>query len=133
MAATSPHQYALSTRAGCECIAHALQGLTELDPRATVTSIDGVSAFDLISRGTMMTGLMRVEGGSAALPFVRMFYGAPSEHLWVDSCTVRVRQAPYAPEIDYCCCARKWNNSACSIRFFSNGRKLGDQLVHQTL
>ena len=50
-AATAPHQYALSTRAGCECIAHALQGLTEMDPRATVTSIDGVSAFDLISRG----------------------------------------------------------------------------------
>ena len=25
--ATAPHQYALSTRAGCECIAHALQGL----------------------------------------------------------------------------------------------------------
>ena len=86
MAATSPHQYALSTRAGCECIAHALQGLTELDPRATVTSIDGVSAFDLISRGAMMTGLIRVEGGSAALPFVRMFYGAPSEYLWEDSC-----------------------------------------------
>ena len=60
MAATSPHQYALSTRAGCECIAHALQGLTELDPGATVTSIDGVSAFDLISRGAMMAGLLRV-------------------------------------------------------------------------
>ena len=27
--ATSPHQYALSTRAGCECIAHALQRLTD--------------------------------------------------------------------------------------------------------
>ena len=86
MTATSPHQYALSTRAGCECIAHALQGLTELDPRATVTSIDGVSAFDHISRGAMMTGLMRDEGGSAALQFVRMFYGAPSEYLWEDSC-----------------------------------------------
>ena len=34
MKATSPHQYALSTRAGCECIAHTLQGLTEMDPRA---------------------------------------------------------------------------------------------------
>ena len=32
-----------------------------------------------------MTGLMLVEGGSAALPFVRMFYGAPSEYLWEDS------------------------------------------------
>ena len=33
-----------STRAGCECIAHMLQGLTELNPRATVVSIDGISA-----------------------------------------------------------------------------------------
>ena len=35
--ATAPIQYALATRAGCECIAHALQEITELNPRATVT------------------------------------------------------------------------------------------------
>ena len=34
-AATAPFQYAMSTKSGCECIAHALQGLTEMDPRAT--------------------------------------------------------------------------------------------------
>ena len=49
--ATAPFQYALSTKAGCECVAHALQGLTDLDPEATVLSIDGISAYDLISRG----------------------------------------------------------------------------------
>ena len=32
--ATAPHQYALSTKAGCECIAHALQGITEFHPEA---------------------------------------------------------------------------------------------------
>ena len=48
--ATAPHQYALSTRARCECITHALQGLCELNPSATVTSIDGVGAYDSISR-----------------------------------------------------------------------------------
>ena len=42
-AATSPFQYALSTRSGCECIAHALQAVTELDPEATITTIDGIS------------------------------------------------------------------------------------------
>ena len=47
--ATAPYQYALSTRAGCECIAHVLQGLCEQNPQATVISIDGVSAFDQIS------------------------------------------------------------------------------------
>ena len=82
--ATAPYQYALSTRAGCECIAHALQGLTELNPEATVTSIDGIGAFDLISREAMLTGLRDVVGGSEVLPFVRMFYGTPSEYLWED-------------------------------------------------
>ena len=55
--ATAPFQYALSTRAGCECIAHALQFLTELDPEATALSIDGISAYDLISRKAMLSGL----------------------------------------------------------------------------
>ena len=34
--ATSPFQYALSTRAGTECIAHAIQAITDVDTRATV-------------------------------------------------------------------------------------------------
>ena len=77
--ATSPYQYALTTRAGCECVAHALQGLTEMDPEVTVTSIDGLGAFDMTSRGAMLQGLMRVSG--AAVPFTRMFYGRSSEYL----------------------------------------------------
>ena len=77
--ATSPFQYALSTKAGGECVAHAIQTLTDLDSRATVLSIDGIGAFDLISRGAMLDGLLQsVEGGDAALPFVRQFYGTPS-------------------------------------------------------
>ena len=45
-AATVPFQYALSTKAWCECVAHILQTLTDLDPEATVMSIDGVGAYD---------------------------------------------------------------------------------------
>ena len=37
-AATAPFQYALSTKAGCECVAHVLQTLTDLDPEATIMS-----------------------------------------------------------------------------------------------
>ena len=85
MAATAPHQFALSTRAGCDCVAHMLPGVTELNPGVTVTSIDGVSAYDMISRRAMMDGLRRVDGGLATLPFVRMFYGTLSEYLWEDS------------------------------------------------
>ena len=40
--ATAPFQHALTTKAGCECIAHILQTSTDLDNRATVVSIDGV-------------------------------------------------------------------------------------------
>ena len=82
--ATAPFQYALSTRAGCECIAHALQSLTELDPEATVLSIDGISAYDLISRKAMLSGLAKVPGGDQVLLFVNMFYSAPSQYWWED-------------------------------------------------
>ena len=54
--ATAPFQHALSTRAGCECVAHALQAVSELDPEATVVSVDGISAFDFISRRAMLSG-----------------------------------------------------------------------------
>ena len=83
--ATAPHQYALSTRAGCECIAHILQGLCEQNPQAAVVSVDGLSAFDQISRVAMLDGLLNVANGGAVLPFVRMFYGAPSSYLWEDA------------------------------------------------
>ena len=72
--ACAPFQYALSTRAGTECIAHAFQGLTQSNPRLTIVSIDGVGAFDLIGRQAMLSSLMTVPRASAALPFVRMFY-----------------------------------------------------------
>ena len=35
-AATAPFQHALSTKAGCECVAHILQTLTDLDPETTI-------------------------------------------------------------------------------------------------
>ena len=46
---SAPFQRALRTRAGC-CVSHVLQTLTDLDPRATVLPVDGVGAFDLVSR-----------------------------------------------------------------------------------
>ena len=59
--ATAPFQHAVSTRAGCECIAHALQGFSDLDPNATIISIDGIS------------GLLNVAGGrSIAVRILRV-------------------------------------------------------------
>ena len=83
-AATAPFQYALKTRAGSECVAHILQHLTDLDPRATIVSVDGIGAFDLVSRNAMLRGLLSIEDGGKVLPFVRMFYGQRSIFLWED-------------------------------------------------
>ena len=54
-------------------------------------SIDEISAYDLISRRAMLSALARAEGGGQALPFVKLFYDAPSQYWWEDemgvSCT----------------------------------------------
>ena len=83
-AATAPFQYALKTKGACECVAHILQAVTDMDERATIVSVDGLGAFDLVSRKAMLQGLMAVEGGPQLLPFVRTFYGQPSVFLWED-------------------------------------------------
>ena len=52
---------AVGTRAGCECVAHALQALCEVDPELTTLSIDGISAYAL-------QGFREVNG--QAVPYV---------------------------------------------------------------
>ena len=74
----------MSTRAGCECIAHALQALSDADPEATILFLDGISAYDSISRVAMMRGLRHMDGGDALVPFVKKFYGSPSTYIWDD-------------------------------------------------
>ena len=61
---------------------------TQIDPRATVLSIDGVGAFDHVSRKSMLGSLRRLPRASACLPFVRLFYGQPSKYLWHDDAGV---------------------------------------------
>ena len=73
-----------STRARCQCVAHVRQGITELHPELTITSIDGISSFHMISRESMLRGLLEVQGGGAELPLVRMFCGSRLENLWED-------------------------------------------------
>ena len=80
--ATAPFQYA--SKAGCECIVHILQALTDLDANTTVVTIDGVVEFDLISRNAMMECILKMEDGDQIFPFVRCFYGSPSTYLWED-------------------------------------------------
>ena len=82
--ATAPFQFALKTRAGSECVAHTLRTLSELNETTKILSVDGVGAFDLISRSAMMQGLVDMPGGVKVLPFVRVFYGTPSQFLCED-------------------------------------------------
>ena len=83
--ACSPHQFTLSTRSGTDSVVHALSVATELDPTATIVSVDGVGAFDTISRTAMLRGLQPVPGANVCLPFVRLFYTTRSEFVWHDA------------------------------------------------
>ena len=82
---TAPFQFALSTKAGCECIPHTLQTLCEMNPEATVISVDGsvhsISCPDVPCWKVFILSL----AGQKRLPFVRMFYGQPSRYLWEDN------------------------------------------------
>ena len=60
------------------------QSLTEVDPSTTVISVDGVGAFDSVSRAAMLSGLLDMEEGEQLLPSVRMFYSQPSSYLFDD-------------------------------------------------
>ena len=68
--ATAPFQFALSTKAGSECVAHVAQALTDMDRQCYAVVSGRVGAFDLVSSGAMMSGLLEVEGGASAPPFV---------------------------------------------------------------
>ena len=59
-AAMAPFQHTLTTKAGCESVAHILRSLIDQDERATIVSIDGVGAHDLISRNAMLEGMASV-------------------------------------------------------------------------
>ena len=75
-----PYQFALSTRAGTEALARAIRAATEMDPRVTVVSIDGIGAFDHIRRSGMLSGLHANPDLQGVLPYARMFYSAPSTY-----------------------------------------------------
>ena len=67
--ATRPFQFALQARAGTYCLATMLRVAVELDPEATVVSLDGRSAYDCVSRAAFLRKLEEV--APALLPFVR--------------------------------------------------------------
>ena len=83
--ACSPFQFALSTRAGTDCVGHGLRELTNQYPDKVVASLDGISAYDHIDRAQMLESLAKLPNASSLLPFVAMFYGHTSEYYWTDA------------------------------------------------
>ena len=73
---------AWSTRAGTDSLAAMLRAATELDPEATIVSLDGRSAYDSVSRAAILGKLKDV--APQLLPFVRSLYARVSTYLWWD-------------------------------------------------
>ena len=73
----APFQFALSSRAGTDCVGHAIRVMTDLDARATVLSVDRVGAYDHVLRSSMLEKLMEVHRLRPLIPFVRSTYAQP--------------------------------------------------------
>ena len=80
----APFQYALSTRAGTDCVGHMLRAATDADPRLTNLSVDGIGAYDHILRSAMLGRLLQMPGARQILLFVRLSYTQPSTYGWFD-------------------------------------------------
>ena len=63
---------------------HVVHTLTSKDNNATILSVDGVGAYDFISRRAMFQGVADMPDGDQLIPFIRHFYEEPSTFLWED-------------------------------------------------
>ena len=99
-----------SAPGGCECIAHIVQSPTDLDSNATIVSIDGVGAYDLISRNSMLRGLLGMENEDKILFFVRHFHGRLLTRTNLDT-----QNIPQGVTLSYRCCSSRIRGSSEAI------------------
>ena len=59
-----------------------VRAATESDPRTTVLSVDGVGAYDHISRQSMLSALADRPELAGLIPFAALFYGTPSTYVF---------------------------------------------------
>ena len=81
-ATCAPFRFALSTRAGVDCVGHAVRVATDQNTEATVLSIDGVGAYDHVLRSSMMSKLRDTPSLQGLFLFVRAVYSRPSCYKW---------------------------------------------------
>ena len=82
--AVAPANFGLADRSGTDGLIHLVRSLTEADHNCTVLSIDGVGAYDHVSRARMMQELWREEELRDLVPFVRMWLNRRSTFVWTD-------------------------------------------------
>ena len=80
----APFQYALSARAGTDCVGHLLRAATDANPNATILTVDGIGAYDHVLRSAMLGRLAAMPSARSLLPFVRMSYAQQSCYQWFD-------------------------------------------------
>ena len=78
----APFQFALSTRAGTDCVGHMFRAATDTNPSLMILSVNGIGACDHILRSAMLGRLHAMPEARSLLPFVRMSYGQPSTNQW---------------------------------------------------
>lgn len=85
MRATAPFQLALQTRAGTDALAHLVQYLTDADEETVIASLDGVGAFDHVTRARFVDKWCTDKALSPPVPLTRMLRGSQSRLLWTDN------------------------------------------------
>ena len=106
-AATHLHDHALSTRVGSEAVVRSLQAACDGDPSLAVLSVDGVGAFDLISRPCSQPS------ATPPTPMPSCFYDSPSEFVWTAILTACYRQRAASKVIRLC---RPYSHSVSRCR-----------------
>ena len=79
----APFQYALSTRAGTDCVGHVVRASTDADHGLTILSVDGIGAHGHVLRAAMLTRLSKMPEARQLLLFVRLSYAGLSSYTHV--------------------------------------------------
>ena len=75
--------------------------LTDLDDDTTLTSFDGVGAYNDVYRTSFFAKLANDPGLAPILPFVKLWYSAPSVYTWIDA-SGTVHQVHKSETTDWC-------------------------------
>ena len=89
----TPFQFALSTRAGTDCVGHAIRAVqTRTQCARCCLSIDGIGACDHVHRSVMLAKLHEVPSLQELFPFVRAANANPTSCVWEDEGGVQGEQ-----------------------------------------